>query len=113
MADITDVQVVAFSNQRARTVADKLAALLPVLTAWQADYAAIGILAKINAAGGANYIADGSDVDGRIRVTGTGILNLKAAIDQIVTAMNVTTVSGVGTTASACVNAVQVNGPPR
>ena len=115
MALITDPVVIGFSNNRARTIADSMTELLSKLLAWQADYAAMGIAAKINAdaAGAGSNLQDGSPADQRLPVSGTTLINFKAAIDQLVTAWNVTAVAGVGTTVAAVENTIQVNGSPR
>jgi hypothetical protein len=113
MADITDPQVILFTNQRARTIADKIVALQYALTAYQADYAAQVIANKIVAAGTTGNIADGATADGRPIITGTSILNQKAAVDALVTAIGATLVSGVGSSALTINNAIQVNGSPR
>ncbi len=90
-----------------------MTSLLNKLLAYQADYAAQGISAKITAAVNTNLIADGSEMDGRSRITGLQIQNLTAALTQLVTAWNVTAVLGVGTTVAAIENGIQVNGSPR
>jgi hypothetical protein len=113
MPDITDPQVVVWANERARTIADAIVAFEAKLGGWVADYAAQSIASQISAAGAAEIIADGSDTDGRARITGTQILNLNAAINQVRTAISTTLVSGVGTTAKAIADAIQVNGSPR
>jgi hypothetical protein len=113
MADITDPQVVSFANQRARTIADKIVALQYALTAYQADYAAQGISAKITAAGTTGNVADGAANDGRSIITGTQVINQKAAVDALITAIGTTLVSGVGASALAINNGIQVNGSPR
>ena len=112
-ATLTDPQVVRWSNERVRTIADRLIALEAAIVAYQADYAAQGISAKITAAGPANLVADSSDIDGRAQVSGTQIQNLKAAIDQVGTALNTTLVTGVGATVKTICSALQVNGSLR
>ena len=96
MADVTNPQLVLWANQRVRPLVNKLQNILLSAQQFQTDYANQSISSQITTAGGANLMADGSDVDGRPRVSGTQIQNLKAAIDQIVTAMATTNVSGVG-----------------
>ena len=113
MADITDPQIVAWDNQRTRTLADKLTAFIAAAQAYQADYAAYGIAAKILAAGGTNNIADGYATDGRQAITGNQVINFKAAIDQLVTNATTVAVTGVGATPAAVAQAIQVNGTPR
>jgi hypothetical protein len=126
MANITNAQVVAWANNRARTLSDATEIFLAKILAYQSDYIAEGIAAAITGdpAGAAAKIDDGSVPagafpgqpamgDGRQSITGTSLANLKAAIDQIVTAMNVTLVPGVGLTVKAIVDGIQVNGSPR
>jgi hypothetical protein len=112
MADIRDVQVVKWANERSRTIADKGAALYAALVAYQNEYAAQGIAAKIVSAGASGTVADGSDVDGRPRITGTTLVNFKAVVDQMKTAFDAT-VAGVGSPATTTINQIQVNGSPR
>jgi hypothetical protein len=113
MPDITDPQVVKFANERSRVIADRIVSLQYLLTAYQADYAGQSIANKVVAAGTTGNIADGAAIDGRPIITGTSILNQKAAVDALVTAIGTTLVSGVGTTALAINNSIQVNGSPR
>jgi hypothetical protein len=112
MADIIDPQVIKWANDRARSAANQMTNLYAVLVAYQADYAAQGIAAKIVAAGTANNIADGATADGRSIIIGTSLANLKAAIDQLVTSFN-TNVAGVGSPITTIQNAIQVSGSPR
>jgi hypothetical protein len=111
--DITDTQVVRWSNERARTLADLLTRTSYVLSGFIADYAAQGIAAKITAAGAANNVGDGAATDGRPFVTGTQLTNLRAAALQVQTAIDTTLVSGVGTSVKAIADAIQVNGAPK
>lgn len=112
MPDFTDVQLKTFSNDRARTVSDKLVAVNTTVVAYKTDYAAQGIAALATAAG-VNNLADGYATDGRQPVTGTKILNLKAALDQMDTAFNTTLVPGVGATVASIIAGIQVNGSVR
>jgi hypothetical protein len=112
MADIADVQVVHWANERSRTLADKLAAAYAALVAYQADYAAQAIAAKITAAGTTGQVIDGAAQDGRPRITGTTLVNFKAVVDQLKAAFDAT-VSGVGTPATTTINQIQVSGSPR
>jgi hypothetical protein len=109
----TDPQVVKWSNERARVLADGIERLRYAVVAYQADYVAQAISAKITAAGASERIADGSDVDGRSIVIGTQLINLKAAVDKLVTNLTADLVSGVGTTVAAIADGIQVNGSPR
>jgi len=109
---LTDVQVVRWANERSRTIADKMAALYYALVAYQNDYAAEGIAAKIVAAGAGETVADGSDTDGRPRITGTTLQNFNAVVAQMKTAFDAT-VAGVGSAATVTINQIQINGSPR
>jgi hypothetical protein len=118
MPDITDPQVVAWANERARTIADALVAFEAKLGGWQSDYAAQSIAAQISAAGASEIVADwdgfgGVTKDGRPRITGNQILNLNAAIAQVRTAIKDTNVTGVGSPPKTIADAIQVNGSPR
>jgi hypothetical protein len=113
MPEITDSQIIKFANERARTIADEVARLHYAIEGWLADYTAQGISALITAAGATNVIADGSETDGRVRITGTQLVNLRAALLQVQTAVDTTTVSGVGVAPFGIANGIQVNGSPR
>ena len=112
MADITNLVVVNFSDRRVRSVADKLAALHYVIEAWLADYGSLAIAAKLTAGGMANLVAQ-STGDTREPITGTQIVNVRAALLQIQTALDTTVVSGVGSPPFTIVNAIQVSGSPQ
>jgi hypothetical protein len=112
MADVTDVQLVLWSNTRARTISDNLTIINNALLAYKTDYTAQGISTKAVAASG-NNIADGYATDGRQPITGTKLINLKAALDQLDTAINTTLVSGVGATPASIIAGLQVNGSDR
>jgi len=115
MAEITNPQIVLFANERARTMADTVERFSALVDAWVADYAAQAIATQItNDGNGAGAtIADGSETDGRQRITGTKIVNLKAALLQVQTALTTTAVSGVGATVKAIADGIQVNGSIR
>jgi hypothetical protein len=112
-ADITDPKAIIWDNVRARTLSDQIVILYNKLKAYQTDYASQAINAAIVADGASNNIGDGYTSDGRQAVTGTQIQNLKACIDQIVTALDTTNVTGVGTPPMTTVNQIQVNGSLR
>jgi hypothetical protein len=113
MADITDPQIVRWSNERARVLADRLEQAEAAINAYLADWTAQGVSALITAAGATNAIADGSETDGRQRVTGTKLVNMRAALLQLQTALDTTLVAGVGATAKSILDGVQVNGTVR
>lgn len=113
MADIVSPQVVHFCNERVRPMADQVERFCSMLDAWLTDYGAQGIATLIAAEGASNNVGDGSDIDGRQRVTGTEIINLRAGLLQAQTALETTLVSGVGTTVKAIADGIQVNGSVR
>jgi hypothetical protein len=115
MANITDPRVITWSDQRGRTISDSIERLYYDLIAYQTDWAAQGINALIVAAGNTNLVGDTSVTgpDGRQQITGLALQNLLAAINQIVTAIGTTTVTGVGATPKAIVDGIEVNGTPR
>ena len=115
MADITNVAVVAWSNSRARPMADKIEIFSAQVDAYITDYNVQGITAAAtaDAAGIGANISDGYATDGRQPVTGTELVNLRAALLQLQTALTTTLVSGVGATAKAIADGIQVNGSVR
>jgi hypothetical protein len=112
VADITDAQIVAWSNTRSRVLANKMADLYAVAVAYQNDWAAQGLAARITAAGAANNIGDNYQLDGKPIITGTALVNFKAAIDQVKANFD-TLVSGVGSPVTTIVNGIQTDGSPR
>lgn len=105
----SNAQMNAWADQRVRTIADKITQLQYVIDAYLTDYAAQGIAALAS--------ADGSNLvgiqDNRTAITGTQVLNQKAGILALQTAIETTLVSGVGATNAAINAAIQVNGSPR
>lgn len=84
MADISNPQVVAFSNQRIRPLCDQMYSLYYNAKAVVADYNAGDIGTKIDAGGAGNNIADGSSTDGRTVITGGDIYNVITWAQQII-----------------------------
>jgi hypothetical protein len=114
MAEITNAQVVKFANERARTMADEIVYLDRLIAAWLADWTAQGMSAAItaDAAGTTSNITDGSETDGRQRVTGTELVNLRAALLQLQASL-AAVVSGVGASPRSIADGIQVNGSTR
>lgn len=110
MAASTNAQLNNWADSRVRTIADAVESLRYKIDAYLNDYAAQGIAALVNSDGASNF--EGVQ-DGRIPITGTQVLNQKAALVQLQTAIETTLVSGVGTTVAAIMDAIQVNGTPR
>ena len=84
MPEITDPQVIAFSNGECRPFADRL-----VSTYWAAkellsNYNAGNIGSLIDTGGAGNLIADGSEADGRTRIVGGDLYNLITAATAFV-----------------------------
>jgi len=96
-------------------MADAIEQFSAKVDAYITDYNAQGItaLATADQAGIGANISDGYAVDGRQPVTGTELVNLRAAVLQLQTALTTTLVSGVGTTVKAIADGIQVNGSAR
>ena len=110
MAASSNAQLNAWADNRARVIADKITQLRYAMDAYLTDYAAAGIAALITSDGAANLMGT---QDSRTPISGTQIINQKAALLQAQTAMETTLVSGVGATVAAINDAIQVNGSPR
>lgn len=105
-----NLQLNKWADERSRTLCDELEKMLLVIDSYLTDYAAQGIAALITADGTANLMGA---QDGRIPITGTQIVNLKAGLLQLQVASETTLVAGVGTTVKAIVDSMQVNGSAR
>lgn len=110
MAELSNPQIVRFANERVRTMADEIVRFSRHVDEWLADYAAQGIAPQLVAAGLGSVIADGSETDGRQRIDGLKVANLRAALQQLQAAIAVTTVAGVGATAKSVADGIHVNG---
>jgi len=84
MAEITDPQVIAFSNQELRPVADALFQAYYRAKELNQNYVAGNIGSLINTAGAGNLLHDGSEVDGRTRITGGDIYNFITLIGDFI-----------------------------
>lgn len=87
MAELSNPQLVSFSNEQARVVADKLAGLNAFADIVQATYAARDLGTIINDGGSGELIADGSATDGRTRCTGGDVFNLITLLNDLDTFM--------------------------
>lgn len=110
MAASLNPQLNNWADDRARKLADLLTRGRYAMDAHKVDYGAAGIAALATADGVSNTVGA---QDTRIPITNTQLINLKAAIDQLQTAFEVTLVPGVGATVAAILDAMQVNGSPR
>jgi capsid portal protein len=106
----SNAQLNAWADTRSRTIADKITQIRAIIDAYLTDYAAQGIAAAITADGASNTMGT---QDSRAAITGTQIINQRAALLQVQTAINTTLVSGVGATVAAINDAIQVNGSAR
>lgn len=84
MAEITNPQVVRFANEKARPMADRLYSAWVEAQSVLQEYTSTNIGSLINDAGSGNLIADGSETDGRTRLTGGDIFNLITALTAYV-----------------------------
>jgi hypothetical protein len=82
MAEITDPQVVAFANQETRPMSDALYLAYRRAQNFVENYIHGGMGNLIDAGGTANLVADGSETDGRTRITGQDIINLVQAAQE-------------------------------
>lgn len=83
MADNTNPQVVKFANEQARHVCDLWASFYNAAKVFQTVWAGQNLTSLVPAT--ADFIADGSDVDGRGRVTNNQLNSLKTIVDAFVT----------------------------
>lgn len=79
----TSPQLKAFSNEKARPLADTLYAMYFELVSFQDEYNSKNIGTEINNLGAGNTVDDGSDVDGRTRITGGDLFLLKTIVDDL------------------------------
>ena len=84
MPDITNAQVIKFSNEKIRPMADILYSSYYRALAVINDYNSGDIGSKINDAGAGNFVGDGSDLDGRTRITGGDIYNFITALQELI-----------------------------
>ncbi len=96
MSEIINSQVVAWTTNRARPMANTIYGLVYQINMYLADYTTQGIAALINAAGVGLNVADGADTSGIPEASGTDIENLAAALVQLQTCLEVTQVVGLG-----------------
>lgn len=103
---ITNATLIRFSNERARVMADLLgqAYYYSKLFAdlWDANN---GDVAIPNSA--SEIVQDGSDVDGRVTVSGADLHNLKARADELVALFEANTNEKLGHVLSVAVNPVK------
>lgn len=103
---ITNATLIRFSNERARVMADLLgqAYYYSKLFAdmWNANN---GDVAIPNSA--AEIVQDGSDVDGRVRVSGADLHNLKARADELIALYEANTDEKLGHILSVAVNPIR------
>ncbi|MEO0250156.1 MAG: hypothetical protein ABIN58_11655, partial [candidate division WOR-3 bacterium] len=104
MPDITNAQIVRFANERARVFADALEEAYLTAKRLQDEYNALGVTIPDTA----DLVADGSDVDGRKRITGSHLVAIKSLADALVTYMEAGTPSRISR-----INQVSVNGRAR
>lgn len=83
MADVINPQAVKFSNEKARVFAGAILTSIQTARAFKAEYDA-NTMDNIFPAT-ADNIADGSDVDGRPRITANGVRALYTAASDLLT----------------------------
>ena len=83
MPDITNPQAVSFANNKARVFAEALLTAIQTARSFKAEYDANAMDAIFPAT--ADNVADGSDVDGRPRVTSNAVRALYTASADVLT----------------------------
>ena len=83
MADINNTQLRDFCNDDLRTISDILQKLAILATVHISTYNARDLGTIINDAGASNFVGDGSDADGRTRVTGGDVFNLVTLLQDL------------------------------
>jgi hypothetical protein len=82
MPDITNPQYIVFANTRCRPLADVAEQLYQTCKRFEQEYVAYGAASVPNTA---DNIADGSDLDGRKRMTGAQLQALKQLSAAMIT----------------------------
>jgi len=103
VADISNPQHVAFANTRCRPFADAVEQCYQTARRFQQEYAAVNGAGIPNTA---DYFADGSDVDGRKRMTGAMAQTLKSFADSLVGWLETGTPSRITQVQQVSVNGV-------
>ena len=83
MADITDPEAVKFSNEKIRTLADKLAQTFYQLTRLRDEWVANGLGAKFP--NDTSPVIDGSATDGRHPITGADVNAIASRATEFLT----------------------------
>jgi hypothetical protein len=111
MPDITTAQYVQFANGRCRPLADVSEQMYQTCKRFQQEYDAVGAAGIPNTT---DNFADGSDVDGRKRLTGAGSQALKSLADAMVVWFETNaTIGGVTHTRIQWIQLWSVNGQAR
>lgn len=84
MAELVNAQLINFTNESLRVLADNLQVLSVALPQIVAVYNARNLGTVINAGGPSELLTDGSAVDGRTRVTGGDVFNLITLAQDLV-----------------------------
>ena len=111
MPDITNPQHVSLMNARGRVLADVAESFYQTAKRFQQEWTALGGDTVPNTT---DNFADGSDLDGRKRVTGALAHALKSLADAMVTWFETNaTIGGVTKTRIAWIQGISVNGQAR
>lgn len=105
--EITDAQVIKFANERVRVFADLMAKSRAMAVSIVEDYNAQNIGSKINNAGAGLLISDGSEKDGRPRITGGQIYNMITLAQDYVKSDNT---GFITTDRASVINGIKVQG---
>jgi hypothetical protein len=83
MPEISNPQLKDYCNGSLRVIADKLAEIDRDIAVIQEEYHAKNLGTVINDAGSSNLIADGSETDGRTRLTGGDVYNMVTLLSDL------------------------------
>lgn len=83
MPDITNPQVVDYANNYLRPISDTIARLYSIIPGYLDVYNERNLGTIINDAGAGEFIADGSEIDGRTRVTGGDVFNMVTLLTEL------------------------------
>lgn len=105
MPDITTPQIVRFANEKARVLADEADSFYGTCKRFQQEWAA-AVAAGVTFPSTADLIADGSDIDGRKRITANQLQGLKSLADAMVGWFETGTPTRIAQIQAISVNAV-------
>lgn len=104
MANITDPAAVKFCNEQLRPASDKLIQFYWWLKAVKQTYTANPALATALVNDGTAFVMDGSDTDGRPRITGADVQTIITQLNNLITSLEANSNLILNTFSKAAVN---------